>query len=111
MRTSIFGWTLAVMTACESVLQSVRFDEALRQATAMRHAILIQDLQLSQEFCKSPSPALRWQWREDGIWTDVCSSFTGYSNLARYWKVQLNYKYKLLFTWDIPITVTIVILA
>ena len=67
MRTSIFGWTLAVLTACDCLLQSIRFDEVLRQATAMRHAILIQDVKLSQEFCKNLSPALRWQWREDGI--------------------------------------------
>lgn len=111
MSSAIFGWTLAVMTACEGLLQSIRFEEALRQATAMRHVILIQDQRLSQEFCKNPSPVLRWQWREDGIWTDVCSSFTGYSNLPRFWKLQLDYKYKLLFSWEIPITVSIVILA
>jgi hypothetical protein len=107
----IFAWILVVLTACDLVRQTTNFDEALRSATSLRRVVLRQDLKLSQNFCKNPPLALRWQWREDGIWTDVCSTFTGYSNLPRYWKLELAYKYELLFAWEIPITVTIVILA
>jgi hypothetical protein len=111
MAYAIFGWSIAVMTACDGLMQSIHFNEELSRIISIRRAIIAHDQKVGQEFCKVPSPALHWQLREEGIWTDVCSSFTGYSNLPRYWKLQLEYKYKLLFNWEIPITVTIVILA
>ncbi len=107
----IFGLVLLVLILANGLVEAARFETALAQATSLRHIILSNDAIASQKFCKNPNSALHWQWREEGIWTDVCSSFTGFSKLPRFWKVQLKHKYKLLFTCELPITVTIVILS
>lgn len=111
MAYRIIVLTIVFLTACEGLLQAVAFQKSLRDATALRHIILSRDDMLGHKICNNPSPALLWQWRDSGIWTDVCSSFTGFSPLPRFWKVQLSYKYKLLFRWELPITVSIVILS
>lgn len=107
----IFAWILSFMTALDTWQQVQLFDQALEESLTLRHAVLSKDERLSQKFCGTPSPHVQLDWREENLWTDVCSSFSGFSELPRYWKLTLSYKYKLLFIREIPITVSIVISA
>lgn len=107
----IFVWLLALVTALDTWAQTREFHRAVSETITLRHIILSKDEKLSQKFCDTPHPYTDLAWREENLWTDVCSSFSGFSELPRYWKLTLHYKYKLLFTRELPITVSIVISA
>ncbi len=107
----VFLWTLAFMASLDTWMQTKEFRQALDQAITLRHTILSKDEKRGQKFCEAPSPYVRWHWREENLWTDVCPSFSGFSELPRYWKLTLLFKYQLLFSREIPITVSIVISA
>src|SRR5687768_3687015 len=107
----IFVWFLALVTALDSWVQTREIRLAMTGMLSLRHTVLSKDPELSQKFCESAHPHLELFYREENLWTDVCSSFSGFSELPRYWKLTVRYKYKLLFTRELPITVSIVISA
>ena len=105
----IFVWLFAFVTALDTLTQVQEFRKALEDVITLRRIILSKEDKLCQKFCEAPPPAVQAYWREDDLWTLVCPSFTGFSELPRYWKLTMDYKYKLLFIREIPITLVIVI--
>ncbi len=101
-------WLSVLLTSLGALAETLSFRSSLNEFLRLRHIVLSKNDKLCQKFCETPNKHVSLMWRKENLWTDVCSDFTGFSELPRYWKVTLNYKYKLLFRWELPITVSIV---
>ncbi len=61
-------------------------------------------------YCRKTWPRLRLEHKDQGTWSNSCEvPIKSSGSLARYWRLSLVLKYRVLFLGELPINMTIVI--
>ena len=102
---------VAILALFSSYLQGHALEARMKNTEDFLLSLLSKSDRSIQIFCQEKAADTLLYWKEEGEWQEVCPHFIRHNALPRYWKLQLGYKYKLIFGAEIPITVSIVILT
>ncbi len=105
-------WLLVLLAALDITTRAENSSRKLQALLELRRQILAEPEAARLQFCeKLEAEGPRLSWREQGSWTSACSHANQSRGLPRYWRLEARLKYGMLFLFELPIRVSIVILA
>ncbi len=111
--TQLILWILALLASWDTVARAVESEKQLLAIVQLRRQLLIDASEARLTFCQEApkSGSTRLLWRSQDRWVPACSDRSGMRGPPRYWRIEARLKYGMLFLLELPITVSIVILA
>lgn len=106
-------WVLAILASWDTLARGTEAQQQLLDLVQLRRQLIADAPGARLAFCADSArqQSARLLWRSAGSWTSACSPAAGTRGLPRYWRIEARLKYGMLFLLELPITVSIVILA